>query len=203
MFTAETLDLIEYEQKRGDALSLIDGVNKFRWEFKTYIANEAEHDLIYMKNAIEVLAHILESDGDDVDLIKQSLYTFDSIDGVTNKGKQTLGHLLMKAMHSINNSDGAFDVRNKSNCEHMNISNLIIFVIFQLYNDPKLNIYFGGFKSTLICLDLLYNNGNYDKIIQIDKHNRQTFGEKRTMFSKFIDVLVLGACYKLVCSIVN
>lgn len=68
----------------------------------------------------------------------------------------------------------------------------------QLYNDPQLCSFFAGFKSTLLCLDLLYINGKYDTIIQIDAEKRQSLWSNQSNFSKFIDVLVLGACYKLV-----
>lgn len=68
----------------------------------------------------------------------------------------------------------------------------------QLYNDAKLHAFFAGFKSTILCLDLLYVNGKYNEILQIDSENREKLWSKRTNFTKFIDVLVFGACYKLV-----
>lgn len=68
----------------------------------------------------------------------------------------------------------------------------------QFYNDPELNVFFNGFKCTLLYLDLLYKSQGYQEIIEIDKKCRNTIWAKRTNSLKFIDVLVFGACYKLV-----
>lgn len=58
--------------------------------------------------------------------------------------------------------------------------------------------FFSGFQCAHLYMDLLYENGKYEEIINVDKKLRQDLREKRTNFSKFIDVLVFGACYKLV-----
>lgn len=47
-------------------------------------------------------------------------------------------------------------------------------------------------------MDLLYLSQKYDEILEIDSERRQHQWSARTNFSKFIDVLVFGAAYKLV-----
>lgn len=47
-------------------------------------------------------------------------------------------------------------------------------------------------------MDLAYKNKNYNEILEMDKQIRGTISAKQTNFSKYIDVLVIGACYKLV-----
>lgn len=55
-----------------------------------------------------------------------------------------------------------------------------------------------GFKCTWLLFDLLYKSGNFEKIIEIDMENRPKMWSNTTNFSKFLDILVFGACYKLV-----
>lgn len=111
LFTAETLDLTGYQTNRQDAINNVKGANNFKWELKTYIANETEFDSLHLKNAIEILAHLIDcNDNDDVNLIRKSLYTYNEIKSVTPKAKRSLGNLIMKALHSANNSNGVIKV---------------------------------------------------------------------------------------------
>lgn len=110
MFTAETLGLTDYHTNRQNALNNVEGIKNFKWELKCYIDNEKELEAIRLKNAIEALAHLVDSDLDDVDLIKKTLYAIQSQKDVTDKTKRTIGHLVMKAIHSINLPDTALQV---------------------------------------------------------------------------------------------
>lgn len=68
----------------------------------------------------------------------------------------------------------------------------------QFKNNSELSGFFKGFRCTLLYLDLAYKNENYNEILEMDKQLRDTIWAKQTNFSKYIDVLVFGACYKLV-----
>ncbi|XP_055310231.1 pentatricopeptide repeat-containing protein 2, mitochondrial-like [Sitodiplosis mosellana] len=173
LFTVETLDLTAYQNNRQEAFDNVTEPNKFKWELQAYVENESEMDALRLKAALEVLAHLAKPE--DINLIKSTLYAFDSIESATDKAKRSIGNLVMKMVYSMNLPD----------------------VAIELYNDPKLSEFFGGFKSTLICLDCLYVNGKYGEILKIDSKKRQHLWSTRTNFTKFIDVLVFGASYKL------
>lgn len=68
----------------------------------------------------------------------------------------------------------------------------------QFKNKSELSAFFKGFRCTLLYLDLAYKNEKYNEILEMDKQLRDTILAKRTNFSKYIDVLIFGACYKLV-----
>lgn len=110
MFTVETLDLIGYQNKRQDALNNVTEANKFKWELQAYVENESEMDALRLKTALEVLAHLAQPEFEDVNLMKKTLYAYDSIKGVTEKAKRSIGNLVMKAMYSINMPDAALEV---------------------------------------------------------------------------------------------
>lgn len=199
LFTVETLDLTTYQNNRRNAFQNVVEPNRFKWELQAYVENESEMDALRLKTALEVLAHLATQE--DFNLIKKTLYAFDSNPSVTGKAKRSIGNLVMKAIYSNNQADVAIEVKfiNQlcKNCFSR------IFITFQFYNDPKLNEFFGGFKCTLICLDLLYINGKYSEILKIDSEKRQHLWSIRTNFTKFIDVLIFGASYKLVSFIYN
>lgn len=110
LFTAQTLDLVTYQIKRHQALNNVESANAFKWELKCHLINENELDSVQLKTAIEVLTYLVTADSDDVDLIKQSLYAFGTIEDVNDKTKRTLGNLVMQAIYTINMFEAAFDV---------------------------------------------------------------------------------------------
>lgn len=111
MFTVETLDLTGYQNKRQDALNNVSEANKFKWELQAYVENESEMDTLRLKTALEVLAHLAQPEIEDVNLMKNTLYAYDSIKGVTEKAKRSIGNLVMKTMYSINLPDAALEVK--------------------------------------------------------------------------------------------
>lgn len=110
LFTAETLGLTDYHKNRQNALSNVEGINSFKWALRCYIDNESELEESRLKNAIEALVHLVNSDLDDADLVKRTLYAIKSLDDVTDKTKRTIGNLVMKAIYSINMPDKAIEV---------------------------------------------------------------------------------------------
>lgn len=110
LFTAETLGLTDYHTNRQNAFNNVEGINTFKWALRCYVDNESELEEIRLKNAIEVLAHMVNSDLDDVDLVKRTLYAIKSLDDVTDKTKRTIGNLVMRAIYSINMPDVAIEV---------------------------------------------------------------------------------------------
>ncbi|XP_031620887.1 pentatricopeptide repeat-containing protein 2, mitochondrial-like [Contarinia nasturtii] len=175
LFSAETLGTNIYQTNCRDALNNVEGADQFKWDLHAYVENESTKDSQKLKNALEVLVHLVKSDSDDVHLIKKTLYAFDSTDGLTDKAKRSIGNLVMQYIHSNNMPNVALD----------------------FFSDIKLSEFFAGFKCTLMLLDLLYINGQFDKIIEIDMENRSKIWSSKTNCSKFLDVLVFGACYKL------
>lgn len=69
---------------------------------------------------------------------------------------------------------------------------------FQFYYHPKVRVFFKGFQCTLLYFDLAYKNGNYTEIVEMDQIARRTIWAKGGDHFKFIDVLVIASCYKLV-----
>lgn len=192
------MDLTTYQNNRRDAFKNVFEPKRFKWELQAYVENETEMDALRLKTALEVLTHLATPE--DFNLIKKTLYAFDSNTSGTGKAKRSIGNLVMKAIYSNNQADVAIEVKFTNQlCKNCFSS---IFINFQFYNDPKLNEFFGGFKCTFICLDLLYINGKYSEILKIDSEKRQHLWPISTNFTKFIDVLVFGACYKLV-SLIN
>lgn len=110
LFTSETLDLATYQKNREDAEKNIENANHFKWELQCYIQNEPEKEASNLKEAIEVLSHLIQSDLDDIKLIKDTLYAYGSLKDVTEKAKRSIGNLVMKAFHSINRPNEAFEV---------------------------------------------------------------------------------------------
>lgn len=113
LFTSETLDITQYQQNRQNAIENVEQPHRFKWELQCYLENEAEKEAPHLKNAIEVLAHIIESDMNDVELIRKTLYTYGSLPGVTEKAKRSIGNLTMSAIHSVNMADVALQVTEK------------------------------------------------------------------------------------------
>lgn len=199
------MDITQYQQNRQDAFENVEQPHRFKWELQCYLDNEAEKEALHLKNAIEVLAHLIQSDVNDIELIRKTLYTYGSLRDVHEKGKRSIGNLTMSAIHSVNMADVGLQVKRKLFLKNGVISkiNYKSFLILpsknlQLYTDAQLHEFFAGFKSTILLLDLLYQNGKYNDILQIDSEKRGNLWSKRTNFTKFIDVLVFGACYKLV-----
>lgn len=116
LFTAETLDLLAYQSNRQDAWNNVQSPHRFKWELQCYIENEKEKEAANLKNAIEVLVHLIQSDIDDVELIKNSLYAYGSTEGVTDKAKRAIGNLVMKAIYTINMPSAAIEVKTRENC---------------------------------------------------------------------------------------
>lgn len=110
LFTAETLDLLDYQTNRQNAFQNVIGINNFKWELRCYLDNEKDLEELRIKNAMEVLVHLVDSNSDDVELIKKTLYAIESFDGITNKTKRTIGNLVMKAIYTINMPEKAIEV---------------------------------------------------------------------------------------------
>lgn len=110
MFTIGTLELETYQRNRHDAENNVESPHHFKWELQTYIENEPDKDAVSLKNAIEVLVHLVQPDNDDFKLVKDTLYAYNSIENVTDKAKRSIGNMVMKAAHSLNRSDEAFEV---------------------------------------------------------------------------------------------
>lgn len=110
LFTIETLNLTEYQKNRQDALDNVIEANKFKWELQVYVENESEMDANRLKAALEVLAHLAQPEFEDVNLIKNTLYALNSVKGVTDKAKRSVGNLIMKTCYSINITDAAIEV---------------------------------------------------------------------------------------------
>lgn len=106
------MDLETYQKNRQDAAKNVENPNHFRWELQTYIQNEPEKEATGLKNAIEVLAHLIQPDIDDIKLVKDTLYAYESVADVTDKAKRSVGNLVMKSMYAINRPDEAFEVSN-------------------------------------------------------------------------------------------
>lgn len=116
LFTAETLDLLTYQSNRQDARNNVESPHRFKWELQCYIENEKDKEATSLKNAIEVLVHLAQSDTDDVKLIKNTLYAYGSTEGVTDKAKRAIGNLVMKAIYSINMPNVASEVKTWGCC---------------------------------------------------------------------------------------
>lgn len=110
LFTSETLDITQYQQNRQHAFENVEQPHRFKWELQCYIENEAEKESLHLKNAIEVLVHLIQSDMNDIDLIRKALYTYGSLPDVKEKGKRTIGNLTMSAIHSVNRADVGLQV---------------------------------------------------------------------------------------------
>lgn len=111
LFTVETLDLTGYQNNRQDAINNVIEANKFKWELQAYVENESELDAVRLNSALEVLVHLAQPEFEDVNLMKNTLYAYDSIDGVNEKAKRSIGNLVLKAMYSINLPDAALKVK--------------------------------------------------------------------------------------------
>lgn len=114
LFTYETLDITQYQQNRQDALSNVEQPHRFKWELQCYLENESEKQALQLKNAIEVLTHLIQSDTSDVELIRNALYTYGSMSEVNEKAKRSMGNLVMMAIHSVNLADAALQVTYES-----------------------------------------------------------------------------------------
>lgn len=110
LFTSETLDITQYHQNRQNAFENVEQPHRFKWELQCYLENEAEKESVHLKNAIEVLAHLLQSDMNDIELIRSTLYTYGSLSDVSEKAKRSIGNLTMSAIHSVNMADVGLQV---------------------------------------------------------------------------------------------
>lgn len=108
LFTVETLDLTTYQNNRRDAFQNVVEANRFKWELQAYVENETELDTVRLKTALEVMAHLATPE--DFNLIKKTLYAFDSNASVTGKAKRSIGNLVMAAIYSNNQADVAIEV---------------------------------------------------------------------------------------------
>lgn len=111
LFTSETLDLTQYQQNRQKALENVDQPHRFKWELQCYIENEAEKEALHLKNAIEVMVHLIQSDVNDIELIRNTLYTYGSLQDVSEKSKRSIGNLTLSAIHSVNSADAGLQVK--------------------------------------------------------------------------------------------
>lgn len=110
LFTSETLDITQYEQNRKHAFENVEQPHRFKWELQCYLENETEKESLHLKNGIEVLVHLIQSDMDDIELIRKTLCTYGSLPDVREKGKRTIGNLTMSAIHSVNMADVGLQV---------------------------------------------------------------------------------------------
>lgn len=104
------MDITQYQQNRQNAIENVEQPHRFKWELQCYLENEAEKEAPHLKNAIEVLAHLIQSDMNDVELLRKTLYTYGSLPGVTEKAKRSIGNLTMSSIHSVNMADVALQV---------------------------------------------------------------------------------------------
>lgn len=112
LFIAETLDLARYQRNRQDATNNVENPNHFKSKLQCFIERAHNKEATGLKNAIEVLAHLVQSDIDDIKLIKNTLYAYGSLKVVTDEAKRSIGNLVMKAIYSIDRPDEAFEVTN-------------------------------------------------------------------------------------------
>lgn len=52
----------------------------------------------------------MQSDMNDIELIRKTLYTYQSLNGVSEKAKRSIGNLTMSAIHSVNMADAGIQV---------------------------------------------------------------------------------------------
>lgn len=57
---------------------------------------------------------------------------------------------------------------------------------------------FDQLSSTLILCDLLFNNGKYVELLEVCGKNIEKNKEKAAQNSRFQNVMMIAACYKLV-----
>lgn len=111
------MGLSTYEKNRQDAFKNVEHPNHFKWELQVHIQNQSDIESLSLKNAIEILAHIVQPDSyadDDVNLLKTTLYEYASMRNVTDHSKRSIGNLTMQALHTINRPDAAFEVKTTS-----------------------------------------------------------------------------------------
>lgn len=176
LFDDRSLHLETYRKNRIDAHNNIEHSERFKWELKSYVENVKPLDLTNLKNSCEILMHLVGEDSYDIDLVRQVLLAFNTANASTVL-KHTMGNLTMKAFHVINDTDGAS----------------------RLYLDSELNEHFAGVISMLLYYDMMYKNGQYDKIMSLDTTATHQLRVKSGSSIRFLDALFLGACYKLVC----
>lgn len=111
LFTAETLDLISYQKNRQDAINNVVAAKKFKWELQAYVENEKDLDAIRLKEALEVMAHLVQPELDDVNLMRKTLYAINSIENVTDIAKRSIGNVVMKALYTVNIPSIAIEVK--------------------------------------------------------------------------------------------
>lgn len=164
LFTAETLDLLAYQSNRQDARNNVQSPHRFKWELQCYIENEKEKEAANLKNAIEVLVHLIQLDIDDVKLIKNSLYAYGSTEGVTDKAKRAIGNLVMKAIYTINMPSAAIEVKTRENCYFVFFSQILL----PLLNDFRdFIIHFYSSKLYFCSSIPIQNRANFSAVSKV------------------------------------
>jgi pentatricopeptide repeat domain-containing protein 2 len=77
----------------------------------------------------------------------------------------------------------------------VDLSNIIC--IYQVFKDPELEDFFAQLGTYQILMDLLYENGRYQDILDVFEIIKQR-QHQEAKYPKNVVVLTFAACYKLV-----
>lgn len=110
MFTNETLDLGTYQRNRQSAEDNVEHKEQFKWELKCYMENVKPLELTQLQNACEILVYLITSNPDDMNLIKQTLYNLKTFGNLPSVSKHTIGNLIVRGYHTLNDVENAIQV---------------------------------------------------------------------------------------------
>ncbi|CAH1965295.1 unnamed protein product [Acanthoscelides obtectus] len=160
-----------FEQQRFMVLKQMENIaDKFKHKMTEY--SNDEKNMIFtedLKNTIH-----LSSTDEDVELVVKMMKKFNKQNKQLRFGSYIFGPVVMRMFHFFNKADLAFEC----------------------FKSPELDGFFDQMMSYQILLDLLYENGKHNEILEafgIIK-GKQIDGLK---YPKNVIVLVLAACYKM------
>lgn len=171
LFAANALGLDTYVQSRDRTNLQITNVDRFKTKMVEFVKDENSKNLIFTED-LKNMVHISEKE--DVELLSQMIKRFCSQSKEVRFGNFIFGPPTMRFFHFVKDSDSAL----------------------KLFNDESLGGFFDQVITYQILLDLLFEKGQYQEIIDTFEtiQSRQLQGAR---FPKHVVILVFGACYRL------
>lgn len=146
--------------------------DRFR-EKMTEFCKDGSNQMVFTED-LKNMVHLAEQNGTDIELVVKMMKKFKAQNQELRFGSYVFGPVIMRMFHHLGEVDTAY------NC----------------FKDPALDGLFDQWATYQILLDMLYDNGRYNDVIDTFKHiyDKQSEGGR---YPKYAMVVVFGACYKL------
>ncbi|XP_031628026.1 uncharacterized protein LOC116343877 [Contarinia nasturtii] len=165
LFSARELGIEGYEKGRRDAENFVTDPYKYKRKFHLDFGNEP--DFPKFENGLKRLLFVMEKDDNDINILKDALYTLIRKQKEHSGYKYIFGPVIMRVLYYLN----------------------LPIVAIEFLDDKLIGQLFTEITGHQVLLDLLYENKMYETLLRVR--------ESRPFESKYIDALVLAAYYRI------